>query len=70
MQNESVNRILENIHVEDLGLANQIIKHGEEELGYTFNDSILLALADHLSLALKRAKENLFLERLWNGTLN
>lgn len=60
LQNESVNRILENIRVEDLELANQIIKHGEEELGYTFNDSILLALADHLSLALKRAKENLF----------
>ena len=49
-----------NLTVEDLELANQIIKHAEIELGYSFNDSILLALADHLSLALKRAKEHLY----------
>lgn len=60
LQNDSLDRLMKNIRVEDLELANQIIKHGEEELGYTFNDSILLALADHLSLALKRAKENLY----------
>lgn len=60
LQNESLDKLMKNIRVEDLELANQIIKHGEIELGYAFNDSILLALADHLSLALERAKENLY----------
>lgn len=60
LQTNSLEKLMKNISVEDLELANQIIKQAEEELGYTFNDSILMALADHLSLALKRAKENLY----------
>lgn len=60
LQNTSYEKIMQNLSVEDLELANQIIKNAENELGYTFNDSILLALADHLSLALKRAKEKLY----------
>lgn len=60
LQNTSFDKLMQNSSVEDLELANQIIKHAEIELGYSFNDSILLALADHLSLALKRAKEHLY----------
>lgn len=60
LQNTSFDKLMQNLSVEDLELANQIIKQAEVELGYSFNDSILLALADHLSLALKRAKEHLY----------
>lgn len=60
LQNTSFDKLMQNLTVEDLELANQIIQHAEIELGYSFNDSILLALADHLSLALKRAKEQLY----------
>lgn len=60
LQNTSFDALMQNLSVEDLELANQIIRHAERELGYSFNDSILLALADHLSLALKRAKEHLY----------
>lgn len=60
LQTASFDKLMQNLSVEDLELANQIIRYAEIELGYSFNDSILLALADHLSLALKRAREHLY----------
>ena len=60
LQNKSFDKLMEHLSVEDLELANQIIKQAEVELSCSFNDSILLALADHLSLALKRAKDHLY----------
>lgn len=60
LQSNTLNHVMQSLKASDLELASQIIKNAEIELGYTFNDSILIALADHLSLAIQRAKENLY----------
>ena len=40
------NRLLERISLDNLELASDIIKRGEQQLGYHCNDSILLTLSD------------------------
>lgn len=59
-KNSDVEKAIQNIQPDNIVLASKIIKAGEKELGYRCNDSILLALADHLDFAITRAKNNTF----------
>lgn len=52
-------RLLRRITVDDIELASDFIRKGEEELGYRCNDSILLTLSDHLGMLLERMKEGI-----------
>lgn len=52
--------LMQRINVDDLELASKIIDKGEKALGYKCNDSILMALSDHLSLVIERAREDLY----------
>lgn len=54
------NRLLERISLDNLELASNIIKRGEQQLGYHCNDSILLTLSDHLGMMIKRMKEGVY----------
>lgn len=45
------------IAIEDIELASDIIHEGEQYIGYTCTNSILLTLSDHISFMLKRARE-------------
>lgn len=51
--------LLKRIDLKDIELASDIIKMFEQELGYKLNESTLLALADHISFAITRAKEGM-----------
>lgn len=55
-----VKRALQNIQPDSLIMASKIIQQGEKELGYKCNDMILLSLADHIDLAVSRAKDHAF----------
>lgn len=46
---------------EDINLAHEVIEQGKLVLGRSLNDNILISLADHISFALKRAREGLFI---------
>lgn len=50
--------LLGRIDIEIIELASDIIREGEESLGYKCNGTILLTLSDHISFMLKRVKEN------------
>jgi beta-glucoside operon transcriptional antiterminator len=52
--------LLKRINVSDVELASEIIRDGQNKLGYKLNDSILLTLSDHLGLVLERARKNLY----------
>lgn len=52
--------LLQRISVNDIELASDIIHKGEKSLGYRCNDSILLALSDHLGLVMERAGTGLY----------
>lgn len=52
--------LLKRISISDIELASNIIKKGEERLGYHCNDIILLTLSDHLSMMLQRAEQGLY----------
>ncbi len=53
-------RLLERISLDNLELASDIIKRGEQQLEYHCNDSILLTLSDHLGMMLERVKEGVY----------
>lgn len=59
-QNADIERVIQNIQPDNIVLASKIIESGEAELGYKCNDSILLALADHLDFAISRARDKTF----------
>jgi beta-glucoside operon transcriptional antiterminator len=42
-------------------LVNELVQYGEKEIGKSANDYLYLALLDHLSFALKRAKKDQYL---------
>ncbi|WP_341346506.1 PRD domain-containing protein [Paenibacillus sp. FSL H3-0469] len=46
---------------EDINLADELIEKGKIELNKTFNENMIIGLADHISFALKRAREGLFI---------
>ena len=52
-------KLLRRITVDDIELASNIIREGENMLGYRCNDSILLTLSDHLGMLLERMKEGI-----------
>ncbi|WP_099469784.1 PRD domain-containing protein [Konateibacter massiliensis] len=52
--------LLDRIRVDDVELASNIIKDGENQLGYQCRDSIILTLSDHLGMMLERAKDGLY----------
>ena len=52
-------KLLRRITVDDIELASDIIREGENMLGYRCNDSILLTLSDHLGMLLERMKEGI-----------
>ena len=52
--------LLKRITVKDIELASDIIRRGEQRLGYRCNDSILLTLSDHLGLMMERAKKGIY----------
>ncbi len=54
-----LNTLLSRIPLKDVELASEIIKMGEEYLGYKLNDNILITLSDHISYMLKRIDEGL-----------
>ncbi len=54
------NNLLKRISINDVEMASEIIKIGEEKLGYHCDDIILLTLSDHLGMMLERAKEGLY----------
>lgn len=56
---EELTRLLKQIDIKDIEFASDIIQLYEKELGTTFNESALLALADHISFAITRAKEGM-----------
>lgn len=43
-------------------LVNELVQYGEKEIGKSANDYLYLALLDHLSFALKRAKKRSIFE--------
>lgn len=49
--------LLGRIDIEDIELASDVIRDGEQLLGYQCSNSILLTLSDHISFMLKRARE-------------
>ena len=56
----NLEKVIQNIQPDNIVLASKIIEAGEKELGYKCNDSILLALADHLDFAISRGRNNTF----------
>lgn len=44
-----------------ISLVNELVRYGEQEVGKAANDYLYLALLDHLSFALKRARKDQFL---------
>lgn len=59
-KHKDFDNLMQRINVDDLELASKIIDKGEKVLGYKCNDSILMALSDHLNLVLERAREDLY----------
>jgi beta-glucoside operon transcriptional antiterminator len=50
--------LLNSIPIEDIYLAEEVIKLGSDILGKTFNPNLLLTLSDHISFALVRNRES------------
>ena len=51
--------LLNSIPIEDIYLAEEVIKLGSQILNKTFNPNLLLTLSDHISFALTRTKEGI-----------
>lgn len=54
--------LLNSIPIEDIYLAEEVIKLGSDILGKTFNPNLLLTLSDHISFALVRTREGVFIK--------
>lgn len=54
-----IETLLKRIDVKDIELASDILQLYEKEMGNKVNESALLALADHISFAITRAKEGM-----------
>lgn len=51
--------LLNSIPIEDIYLAEEVMKLGSEILNKTFNPNLLLTLSDHISFALSRTREGI-----------
>lgn len=54
--------LLNSIPIEDIYLAEEVIKLGSDILGKSFNPNLLLTLSDHISFALLRTREGVFIK--------
>lgn len=61
-ENEKLEQLLLRIPEEHFILSEEIIAYAEEQLGVKMNSHILLALSDHLSFAIEREKQGIFLK--------
>jgi beta-glucoside operon transcriptional antiterminator len=61
-ETEKFQQLLLQIPEEHFALAESIITHAEESLGSKLNDHIHIALTDHLSFAIERAREGIHLK--------
>lgn len=59
--NEKLISLFSEIPSEDIDLAHELIEEGKKALGKSLNENIIIGLSDHISFALKRAKEGLFI---------
>ncbi|WP_336765920.1 BglG family transcription antiterminator LicT [Paenibacillus sp. USHLN196] len=59
--NERLISLFNEIPSEDIDLAHELIEEGKKVLGTSLNENIIIGLSDHISFALKRAKEGLFI---------
>ena len=59
--------LLNSIPIEDIYLAEEVMKLGSEILNKTFNPNLLLTLSDHISFALSRTREGISIKIRWNG---
>lgn len=59
--NEKLISLFSEIPSEDIDLAHELIEEGRKALGKSLNENIIIGLSDHISFALKRAKEGLFI---------
>lgn len=53
----SLSNLLENVPVEYLAVSKNIIKHAEKDLSTTFNQFLVISLADHIYFAVKRSSK-------------
>lgn len=71
IENKTISRqfqeILENIPLEHMQLATEIISRAKEELGVKLNQSIYVTLTDHINFAIQRQAEGIHLRNalLW-----
>ncbi|WP_028041785.1 PRD domain-containing protein [Candidatus Stoquefichus massiliensis] len=56
----SVHELLNNISLQDIELASEIIEWGKSELPFDIHDNILITLSDHISYMLKRLQKGLY----------
>nr|WP_325050503.1 PRD domain-containing protein [Falsibacillus albus] len=61
-EKERFQQLLLQIPEEHLDVSEQIISHAEESLGTKLNEHIHIALTDHLSFAIERAREGIHLQ--------
>lgn len=66
--NTKFQELLISIPLSDIRLANKIIQLGKASLGKTLNDSIYIALSDHISTAIRRFKNGIQIQNamLWD----
>ncbi|WP_066391256.1 PRD domain-containing protein [Neobacillus mesonae] len=61
-ENERFQQLLLKIPEEHFALSEEIISHAEESLGTRLNDHIHIALTDHLSFAIERIQDGIYLK--------
>ncbi|MCR1951133.1 PRD domain-containing protein [Clostridium sp. DSM 100503] len=72
LRNKSINdkliALVNDIPVENLEIAEEVIKYAEEKLGTKLNENIYLTLTDHISFSINRYKNNLEMKNvmLWD----
>ncbi|QYN53731.1 PRD domain-containing protein [Lactobacillus panisapium] len=54
----SLSSLLENVPLEYLAVSKNIVDHAEKKLNTTFNQFLIISLADHIYFAVKRNKRN------------
>ena len=54
----SLSNLLENVPLEYLAVAKNIVDHAEKKLGTKFNQFLIISLADHIYFAVKRTSNN------------
>ena len=60
--NAKFKELLVNIPMEHVKLADQIINYAKTKLGKRLNENIYISLSDHLSTAIERCKNGVFIK--------